>query len=159
MQPLHQLPSAAAGMPDALCGILDKLKEAHGDLLAAIANMEAATRTAQPETDRYTAARWQISQASLKRRQLSLFIRNALIGSASDEDKGALKSLQQLDHESAVRSHAHVTAWPPAKIVRDWTGYCEASRAVRWYMEAHIAMEQKLLYPLLDRIERRARAN
>ena len=158
MQPLHQLSSAAQSGPDGLCGLLDKLKDAHSELLAAIADMESATRADRPETGRYTAARWQISQASLKRRRLSLIIRNALIPIAGDPDKAVLKSLQQLDQQNAIRSHAHVNDWPPAKIVRDWAGYCQASRTIRWYMESHVAMEQKLLCPLLERIERRARA-
>jgi hypothetical protein len=130
---------------------LDQLKQAHLRLLAEIANMDAVTRGSRPDADRYSAARWRISQASLIRRRLSLTIRVSLLSTADPQEKATLKALQEAELQSAMRSRAHVGKWSSDKIFRDWAGYCEASRMLRWHMDAHITLERTKLYPMLER--------
>jgi hypothetical protein len=135
---------------DKLSGLLDELKRAHREVAVQIAHMDEITSPGSTP-DGNAAVRWRISQASMDRRRVSLLVRTALLAGASEPDKASLKAIQQADEELAGRSRAHVTAWPPNKLDADWPGYCEASRLIRSHMSAHITLEQKVLYRMLER--------
>lgn len=132
--------------------MLAELREAHQQLLAEMANIDALTRAPQPGTEEFATARWRISQANLLRRKLSTTIRDALLLDISEQGKATLKLLQEADQEMMLKSRAHVSSWTTEKIRMNWPGYCEASRLIRWHMDAHIALEQRFLYPILERL-------
>lgn len=135
--------------------LLADLKQAHRDLLAELDNMDGITRQATCDKTRCATGRWKISQASLGRRVLAGRICDYFLTRCEPADVGALRELQEADRELLRASVSHVARWPAEAIERDWRGYCKASQEIRWQMHAHIAAEQRLLCPLLDRAARR----
>lgn len=143
----HYVPESAP----AAKSLLADLRDAHRQLLAELDNMEAIT--GQPEYDRARCAtgRWKISQASLARRVLSSRICDFFLPRCGPADVVSLRNLQEADRELLRKSGDHVRRWTAETIERDWRGYCQASQEIRWLLHAHLAVEQRLLYPLLER--------
>ncbi len=131
--------------------LLADLRDAHERLLAAIDDMEAATRAAEPGGDLYPRARWRLSQASRHRRSLVDAACSELLKRASAEDAKAMAALRA-DGESRLRaSAAHVRTWTMERIDSDWPAYCRASALLRASMRERIASEKTVLYPLLSK--------
>ena len=144
----NEMDGAAAG------DLLAALRDAHADLRLEIANMDLNTQGRTPDSLAYASARWKISQASLKRRQLAAEARHVLLAAGTDADRAVLRTLEEAEHQMMRRSREHVGRWTIARIDRDWDRYCEASRMIRWHMGAHLLFERKTLFPLLDRAAR-----
>jgi hypothetical protein len=133
---------------------LAKLQESHRDLLAQMANMEAITSEGDYEVARLANGRWKISHASLVRRTLASRICEYLLPRCEAAEILALKDLQAADRDFLRASADHVGKWRAEQIAADWRGYCRASREVRRRMHAHIAVEQRVLYGILERAVR-----
>ena len=136
--------------------LLGALRDAHAGLRVEIANMDLITQGRTSDSLAYANARWKISQASLKRRQLAAEARHLLLAAGTDADKAVLKTLEEAEQHMMRRSREHIGSWTIARIDRDWDGYCSASRMIRWHMSAHLLVERRTLFPLLDRAARRA---
>jgi hypothetical protein len=135
--------------------LLTELDEVHRQLVAEMVNIDAVTRGPQPSTEGIAAARWRISQASLRRRLLFNSICGALHPIVNEQERLSLKQLQEADQAMMLRSRVHVSAWLSDGIRGDWAGYCEASRAIRWHIDAYLTVEQRILFPILERLARR----
>src|SRR4051794_30465032 len=120
--------------------MLKQLKEAHRELHAGIAAMQAMTRATGSNSDACATARWKLSQSSLKRRQLAAAIREMLRPTASESEAKLLKSVEESDHAQMLRSRTHIGTWTAEKINKDWRGYCDASKAIRRHMDAQIVL-------------------
>lgn len=129
--------------------MLVELKQAHTTLLRAMAELDTLTRGPLPTKDRIIDARWNISRASLARRTLWGRINNYLSSHGAIEDLADLRRLQEGDMVLLRSSSEHVARWKITAIVEEWPAYCEASKAIRWKMQAAIGAEQRLLYPML----------
>ena len=153
----RDLPSTSAVEASLSWSTLAELRDAHRQLLTEIANMKALTEEPQPDANRLATARWRISQASLRRRCISARIRDALLPGVSAEDRASLKSLQEADLELHRRARTHVSTWTTEKdkFKRAWQGYCEAAQLMLWHIDAYIALEQRMFYPIIERAERR----
>jgi hypothetical protein len=138
-------------------GLLTELRGAHYQLRIEIAHLDAATCEQHPDAARVATARWRLSQASLQRRRISKMIRDALLPVAAEEVNASLQLLQEADHNLQRKSREHVVAWTSERdrFQRDWLGYCEASRLMRRHMDDYLELEQRILYPLIERTERR----
>jgi len=139
----------------AAVSLLADLRRAHADLQVEIANMDMVTQGRTADSLAYASARWKISQASLKRRQLAAAARQLVLAAATDRERAALGPLEDAERQMMSRSREHIALWTVARIDRDWDSYCEASRLLRWHMSAHLLLERKMLFPLLDRAARR----
>lgn len=136
--------------------LLAALRDAHADLLVEMANMDLITQGRTANSLAYASGRWKISQASLRRRQLAAVARHSLLAAGTDADRAAVRPLEDAEQQMMRRSREHVGSWTIARIDRDWDGYCDASRLIRWHMDAHLLLERKTLFPLLERAARRA---
>lgn len=134
--------------------LLEALRNAHADLRGEIANMDLVTQGGAADSLAYASARWKISQASLKRRQLAAAARQCVLAAGRSADRDALRTLENAEQQMMRRSREHVRRWTIAMIDLDWDGYCEASRLIRWYMDTHLSLERKTLFPLLTRAAR-----
>ena len=134
-----------------VAALLEALRQTHRQLLAEMANMEDLTREKAPDRRRYSQVRWRLSQASLARRTLSARICAGLGAMVEQKDRQTLKEIRTADCELARNSAAHIHRWSADRIEADWLGYCQASREMRWKMEAHLDMERRFLLPLLER--------
>ena len=130
---------------------LADLRQSHRDLLAQIQRLEAMSYEAEPDRTALTTLRWKLGQASLARRLLSSRICAYFESRCDPEEAKALQSLRNADREMLRKSAAHLGKWTARTIVRDWTGYCRDGRAMRRRAHDHVALEQRVLYPLLER--------
>lgn len=130
--------------------LLLELRNAHQNLLAAMAAMDNLTREPQTDRARYAKARWRISQASLARRTLWGTIFRHLMPRVSSEEVVHLEHLRTADQQMLRHSANHIAIWILARIEADWKGYCEASIAIRWRMKCCLDAEQRILYPMLE---------
>ncbi len=133
--------------------MLIELKNLHRELLAAIAKLEGLVAAAEPDPVRLPIARAQLVNASARRRRwIDNHIYPQLVGRLTAEDARHLEALQQDNVELRARSNRHVADWTLDTIVGDWRGYSRASAEMTFSMRRRIAVEQALLYPLLDRL-------
>jgi len=130
--------------------LLGELRHAHCTLIEAIAEMDRLTREPAPDAPACATGRWRLGQASLERRLIVARICDYFIHRLDDGRRGALKELM-VDDQALLRERSSLLArWPTNALEKDWAGFCEESRAFRGKKRAHIAMEQKLLYPMLQ---------
>lgn len=134
--------------------LLAELQKAHRELLEQIANMEAVTGEPSYDCEKLANARWKISQASLARRTLAARICDYLMPRCDASQIAAIRSLQEADRNLLRTSAAHVGLWRTNLTEQDWRGYCRASRDVRRRMRAHIMLEQRILYGILEHATR-----
>ena len=140
--------------------MLIELKNLHRELLAAIAKLEALVAAAEPDTVRLPIVRTELVNASARRRRwIDNHIVPQLIGRLSGEDARHVESLQHDNVALRARSARHVADWTLETIVGDWPGYRRASAEMTFSMRRRIAVEQALLYPLLDRVPLRSAAS
>jgi hypothetical protein len=130
-------------------GLLAEYEKNHADLLNAMAVMASAADAPVADRHLYSNARWRLSQASLKRRMLWGRIYRHLAPRAGPHDAAALDRIQATDVALQQQSAAHVGKWTTDAIEADWAGYCDASRTIRWKMNAHMDAERRVVYPLL----------
>jgi hypothetical protein len=130
-------------------GLLAEYEKNHAELLSAMAVMDSVTRATLADRNLFSNARWRLSHASFKRRMLWGRIYRRLAPRAGPYQAAALDRIQATDLELIHQSAAHVGKWTTDAVEADWPGYCEASRAIRWKMNAHIGAERRVVYPLL----------
>ena len=135
---------------DTAAFLLENLKKAHADLLAAIEELARLTRGPVPDKKRLVSIRWKVSDASLIRRLLWGRIHASLVGHADARVERDLRALQDADIRLIRHSAKHVARWTADAILEDWTGYCRASDAMRGAMIDAINEEKRLLYPILE---------
>ncbi|HUE78885.1 MAG TPA: hypothetical protein VMN38_04570 [Sphingomicrobium sp.] len=150
--------SAPPDPADAAAALLAQLRDAHASLALAMRVLEELTCGSLADRERYAAARWRISQASLSRRTLWGKIYRHLIAGVGLQDAAVLNDLQADEMRMLHCSAAHVGRWTMAAIDQDWPGYCRASEVVRGQLSARTDNERRLLYPMLERLSR-ARGN
>lgn len=140
--------------------MLIELKNLHRELLASIAALEALVEAAAPDPVRLPIVRANLVNASARRRRwIDNHIYPQLRRQLSPEDAEHLDALQQDNVALRARSVRHVAAWTNEAILADWPGYCRASAEMTFSMRRRIAVEQALLYPLLDRLPLRPLAS
>lgn len=127
------------------------LESAHRALLAEMASIDQLTREPALDSLRLTAARWKISQASLRRLTLSARIREYFRARGTADEIRKLMELEIADRALLRASADHIRIWSAQTIGDDWPGYCQASRQIREQMQQFIALEQRQLYPLLEK--------
>src|SRR5687768_664450 len=132
--------------------LLVQLREAHERLLGEMVRLDRVTLGPLADGSEFAAARWQLSQASLRRRTLSARIADFLAGRIEEGDARCLKMLQSENQVAVARSARHIRDWTAQAIRQDWTGYGIASRQIRLLMKANILLEQQMLCPILERL-------
>lgn len=135
--------------------LLVQLSGAHDHLLQEIENFGQVARGSFPDSSQFAAARWKLSQASLRRRSLSARIIEFLSARLEGEDLANLAAFQAADQKMMQRSARHVGRWSIQTISKDWYVYCAASRDIRMLMKAHVQLEQQMLYPMLEQLSLR----
>ena len=135
--------------PSVCRSLFGQLAETHDQLVREMENMEAITRELRPEQNTLANARWQISQASLRKRALAARIIEFLAARVAKDATDAVVAVRSADQQLVRKSALHIRTWPMHLIQEDWQGYCEASRTIRYYMGAQISLEKQTLAPLL----------
>ncbi|WP_447726371.1 hypothetical protein [Sphingomonas koreensis] len=132
--------------------MLLELKRAHDALLSCLDALERLTLDDTPDRATLASIRWKLSKASAERRkQVDVACDYLSMNSANSIDRGRVAALRADNAESVATSSSHVRRWSMDEVLADWDGYRAASAALRKAMRARIQMEQRALYPLLDR--------
>lgn len=107
--------------------------------------------TAQPVPDEAALAglRYQLTRTSGARRKLvDALCLELRMGLPTDETP-PLDALHQANTAAMTASSEHIGTWSLREIVKNWSGYCQASQAMRKGMRAQIEAEKGALYPYL----------
>ncbi|MBC9031494.1 hypothetical protein IAG41_03730 [Sphingomonas sp. JC676] len=127
---------------------MSDLRTLDEQLLAAIAELEVMT--AQPACDLKLLSnlRYRIARAIVSRRKL---VDALLLDVIAQGGEKAEIARAERERSMVVRAHytAHVGAWAPAAVERDWQGYCEACVGLRKAVRAKVAAQKPILYPWL----------
>jgi len=127
---------------------MSDLRTLDDELLTAMAALEALN--AQPDFDLKVLSnvRYRISRVIVARRKLV----DALLQDVIAEGGARAGTARaELERSMVVRAHytAHVSAWTPAAVARDWPGYCEACAGLRKAIRAKVVAQKPILYPWL----------
>lgn len=132
--------------------LLVQLSGAHDHLLQEIGNFGQVTNVPTPDSTQFAAARWRLSQASLRRRSMSVRVIEFLSVRDELEDLPQLAAFKTADQMMMRRSAQHVHEWTMRTIFQNWNSYCIASHDIRALMKTHVELEQRSIYPLLERL-------
>lgn len=131
--------------------MLAELSRLHDELLTLINELEVSTAEIKPDTQRLTTLRWQLSRHSwLRHKLLEGVIYPHLTKLASPAELQRISSLRETNNQALTASRQHVAYWTIERVLADWAGYRTASVLMRDVMRHRIALEQAVLYPLLD---------
>ena len=132
--------------------LLGELGGVHCNLFSHLQALEDLSSAPSVDSIALANARWKLGQASLSRGLLAGRICEFFLSRCNPDQATALKSLRDAGHELLRQSATHIGKWTAESIARDWIGYCRDDRGIRRRIRAHIAAEQSLLYPLLERL-------
>ena len=139
--------------------MLQRLTELHDELTEALAGLAALTEGAAPEAGLLAQRRLALSRASAARSRFVEFeVYPHLLATLPEEQAEPVRAMRSEATARRIESARHIGRWTAESAIRDWAGYCEASRAVRAAMRQQIGIEQTRLYPLLRAAELRAAA-
>ena len=133
------------------CPTSAEIEAAHEDLLRSLAEMARATQPDTIDLHGYTAARWRLSKANRRRRDLWEKAYNRLRGVVSGKDADVLKRLADANVELRSAFAAHISKWSTEAVAADWESYCQASRMIRWSIMSLVRHERRDLLPMLKR--------
>ena len=153
---MHSALRVADSRHDGSQALLASIRTCHERLATEMDNMESLTSEAEFDGFRLSSQRWRLSQASLARRTLSVRICDQIRPIVAALELADIKQLQEADRALARESATHVGRWSAGSIQQYWDDYCLASREMRRKMATHLGMEQKLLFPILERLARHA---
>jgi len=134
--------------------LLEAMGKAHEAVLLHIESMAVATADPAKYDEAYKLARWQLSDASLKRRINFRAVYDGMSAVMPVEDAAALRNLLEEDGAQSLDSADHVRRWSPEAVAHDWPGYCEASAAIRDRMKKRLVQEALVVLPMLQRVLR-----
>ena len=143
--------------PKASKDLLSVVEKVYGHLMECLTEMREVTSGPVAEHFRYTRARYRISNASLKRRQLFDRICTELEPRLSGADSARLRALRQKDRAYLHHSANYVTKWTPDAVFADWRSYSEEAKDIQRHMEEVAEEQLRVLTPLLMRYGRAGR--
>ena len=132
--------------------LLTQLREAHRELMRQISAMEKLTSAEAVDPVECAGQRWRLSQASLTRRLLAARICDYFLRRMDPAESVELKALVEADQALLRASSAHLGRWSAGALHADWSAFCRDSRDMLARTQRHIAREQQVLYPQLERL-------
>ncbi|HWI86918.1 MAG TPA: hypothetical protein VNT42_11435 [Sphingomonas sp.] len=133
---------------------LARLKALHAELNILLEQLHASTARDVPDRDRLAGIRLSLTKASRKRTNLlHIEVYGLALAIADPAERARIEELQEQDSRRLLYSSDHINSWTLARIESDWTGYRQASFAMRARMRRRIAAEERALYRVLERVE------
>lgn len=130
--------------------MLGEIRHAHRNLIAQIEAMDAMTAGDLADPVLFASGRWRLSQASLGRRLLAARVCDYFLPRLGPDKRASLVQLIAADQALLKDSSAHLCRWTTEHVRGDWTGFRTASCVMWRKTYAHIASEQRVLYPMLE---------
>jgi hypothetical protein len=129
--------------------LLEALEAAHRQLESALADVRASTAEADTDRARFKATRFRIGQCEFDRRRLVQRICGSLLATASPAEAEVIGELRRRELEHARRASLLIARWTPQAMALDWESYRLDSYLLREEMRTALAIEKRILYPLL----------
>ena len=130
--------------------MLAELRQHHEKIETLLTALEALCQDRHADIVKVSAVRLDLTRASRARSAfLNTIVYPKLLRIAPPDKRIALEKLKADGLLMLVRSADHIRHWTTREITADWPGYCIASAAARQSMRDRIALEARLLYPLL----------
>lgn len=131
--------------------LIDSYKDAHAEMLSAIAAMDELTRDPTPDGLRLSHTRLRITRASQECRATFKKVVATLSPDGTPAVARAVDELERRHSELKGVTSQHLASWTLSEILSDWPGYCRASADVRHRWRKIIERERQLLSPLVMR--------
>ena len=131
--------------------LLSEVEKVYGHLIDCLTEMSEVTSGPLPDSFRYTRARYRISNASLKRRQLFDRLCTHLAPQLSAGDAARLRTLRQKDRAYLHHSASYVTKWTPGAVFGSWRRYSEEAKDIQRHLHEVAEEQLRVLTPLLMR--------
>lgn len=133
--------------------LLGELKQAHTNLLLAIDKLDRIASGRPIPEDELVEARLAVSSASLSRRLLWGRILARLAPSVRGPKEADLRLIQESDIQLLKATVNHIAAWKPSAAIANWRVYAAAEMRLLGKTIGVVALEQSMLYPLLEEME------
>jgi len=130
--------------------MLMELRDAHAQLLEALASHEAELDRSMPDRAAFFAARFRLSRASLRRKIAVEAVTSHCIAAATPDQAAQLEELRRDAVELTLKTSAHIGRWPMSATLADWVRYRSESAVLRAEMRRRIEREKAVLYPMLE---------
>ena len=106
-----------------------------------------------PPEEELVHARLAVSRPSLARRLLWGRILAALAPLVRGGQEADLRLIQEADIRLLRASVNHIAVWKPADAIANWRLYAAAESGILQKIVGVVALEQRLLYPMLGELE------
>jgi len=128
---------------------MPELQTLHEQLLDMLDELEALCARPIAEKAALAALRYRLTRTSGARRKLVKRLCMELQMTLPETEIAPVRSLRESNVAAMTSSSDHIGAWSLREIMKDWAGYCQASRQIRRSMRDQIELEKSTLYPYL----------
>lgn len=128
--------------------MLERLTRIHEEIDALLVDHELLTRPPAPDVAAIVAMQLKLAKANRERKALIDRI-YARIEGRSDLARDHVQQLREDDRQIRAQASQLIGDWPRQRVEGEWPAYQKNAVAVRRWNRQRIALEQKLLFPLL----------
>jgi hypothetical protein len=133
--------------------MLTDLTTLHEELLEAMAVVARVVSAPTPKPDLVASTRLRLAQLSRRHRRLvNEDILPTIEASGDARAADVARRLRAEDAEMMRRTTAHVATWTSEAILADWRGYQVACTKMRALVRDRLALECRLLVPLMEEL-------
>ena len=124
---------------------MSDLETLHGQLVEMLDELERLCAESAPDESALAALRYRLTRTSGARRKLEKYCVDLQLALPRAE-AAPIRALREANIAAMTSSSDHIGTWSLRQVMKDWRGYCAASREVRQSMRDQIALEKDTLY-------------
>jgi hypothetical protein len=128
---------------------MPELRTLHERLLGMLDELEALCARPNPDEAALAGLRYRLTRTSSARRKLIEKLCGELQMTLPKTKVAPIRALRESNIAAMTSSSDHIGTWSLREIMKDWTGYCQASQQIRRSMHDQIELERTTLYPYL----------
>jgi hypothetical protein len=136
-----QTPSQGDAMPE--------LQMLHEQLLEMLDELDTLCERPAPDEAALAGLRYRLTRTSGARRKLIEALCVELLMTLPESERASIRALRESNVAAMTSSSDHIGTWSLREIMKDWPGYCHASRQIQQSMRDQIKLEKMTLYPHL----------
>jgi hypothetical protein len=127
-----------------------ELQALHEQLLGMIDELEALCARPAPDEAALAGLRYRLTRTSGARRKLIETLCVQLRSTLPETEVAPIRALRESNVAAMTSSSDHIGTWSLREIMKNWSGYCQASQQIRRSMRDQIELEKTTLYPHLS---------
>lgn len=128
---------------------MSDLETLHEELLEMLDALEFLCANPTPDETALAGLRYRLTRTSGARRKLVESLCVTLQMTLPKAEIAPIRALRDANIAAMTFSSDHIGTWSLRQVMKDWSGYCAASKQVRQTMREQIALERDTLYPYL----------